>query len=71
MKHNTSVLVLRSLRAKKAFTLVELMVTVTIIAIVSTVAITPFKMLSDGMDTKERSEHIGDMIRSLDESIEK
>jgi len=60
MKHNTA-----------GFTLIELMVTVTIIAIVSTVAISPFKMLSDGMDTKERSEHIGDMLESLNESAEK
>ncbi|MDP2104136.1 MAG: prepilin-type N-terminal cleavage/methylation domain-containing protein [Candidatus Gracilibacteria bacterium] len=70
MKHNISGLVLRSLRAKKAFTLVELMVTVTIIAIVSVVMISPFKMLIDGMDTRDRSNHIADMIRSLDESIE-
>ncbi|MDP2103349.1 MAG: prepilin-type N-terminal cleavage/methylation domain-containing protein, partial [Candidatus Gracilibacteria bacterium] len=60
----------RGIKGKGGFTLVELLVTVTIIAIVSVVMIGPFKMLIDGMDTRDRSNHIADMIRSLDESIE-
>lgn len=69
MKNNTA-RVLRSPQTKNGFTLIELMVVVTIMAIIGTVLVTPFKMLFDGMSTRDRGQYIADMIRSLDESIE-